>query len=79
MIFTDCVVPKQTLVLGAGNFGTLMEAFNVERMHNAALSVGLAQGALDMAVGYARKREQFGRPIAEFQAPVTGTFRGAPF
>ena len=58
--------------------GTLMEAFNVERMHNAALSVGLAQGALDMAVGYARKREQFGRPIAEFQAPVTGTFRAAP-
>jgi alkylation response protein AidB-like acyl-CoA dehydrogenase len=68
MIFTDCVVPKENLVLGAGNFGTLMEAFNVERMHNAALSVGLAQGALDMAIDHARRREQFGRPIAEFQA-----------
>jgi alkylation response protein AidB-like acyl-CoA dehydrogenase len=68
MIFTDCVVPKENVVLGAGHFGTLMEAFNVERMHNAALSVGLAQGALDMAIDYARKREQFGRPIFEFQA-----------
>jgi alkylation response protein AidB-like acyl-CoA dehydrogenase len=68
MIFTDCVVPKENVVLTAGHFGTLMEAFNVERMHNAALSVGLAQGALEMAIDYARKREQFGRPILEFQA-----------
>jgi alkylation response protein AidB-like acyl-CoA dehydrogenase len=68
MIFTDCPVPKENVVLGAGHFGTLMQAFNVERMHNAALSVGLAQGALDMAIEYARERQQFGRRIVEFQA-----------
>jgi alkylation response protein AidB-like acyl-CoA dehydrogenase len=68
MIMTDCLVPKENVVLTAGHFGTLMEAFNVERMHNAALSVGLAQGALDMAVDYARQRMQFGRRIVEFQA-----------
>jgi alkylation response protein AidB-like acyl-CoA dehydrogenase len=68
MVFTDCVVPKENIVLTAGNFSTLMEAFNVERIHNAALSVGLAQGALDMAVDFARERHQFGKPILEFQA-----------
>jgi alkylation response protein AidB-like acyl-CoA dehydrogenase len=68
MIFSDCPVPKENLVLGPGHFSTLMKAFNVERMHNAALSVGLAQGALDMAIDYARRRKQFGRPIFEFQA-----------
>jgi alkylation response protein AidB-like acyl-CoA dehydrogenase len=68
MTFEECRVPKENLVLAAGQFSSLMEAFNVERMHNAALSVGLAQGAYDMAVSYARARRQFGRPIFEFQA-----------
>jgi alkylation response protein AidB-like acyl-CoA dehydrogenase len=68
MFMTDCVVPKENLVLPAGHFGTLMKAFNVERIHNAALSVGLAQGAYDLAIDFSRKRKQFGRPIYEFQA-----------
>ena len=68
MFFENCRVPKENLVLKQGNFTKLMSAFNVERMHNAALSLGLAEGAYDEAIKYARKRKQFGRPIWEFQS-----------
>lgn len=68
MFFENCRVPKENLVLREGNFRRLMQAFNVERMHNSALSVGLAHGAYDDAVLYTRKRKQFGRRIVEFQA-----------
>jgi alkylation response protein AidB-like acyl-CoA dehydrogenase len=68
MFFENCRVPKENLVLREGNFSRLMSAFNVERMHNAALSLGLAEGAYDDAVKYSKKRKQFGRPIYEFQS-----------
>lgn len=68
MTFQDCRVPKENLVVPSGHFPRLMEAFNVERLHNCALSVGLAQGAYDLAVEYTRQRHQFGRPVIEFQA-----------
>jgi short/branched chain acyl-CoA dehydrogenase len=45
-----------------------MEVLDGGRISVAAMGVGLAQGALDLALAYARQREQFGRPIAEFQA-----------
>ncbi len=51
---------------GAG-FRTIMEAFNKARPIMGARGVGLAQGALDLAVDYVREREAFGRPIADFQ------------
>jgi alkylation response protein AidB-like acyl-CoA dehydrogenase len=66
--FDNCRVPKENLIVENGHFGQLMEAFNVERMHNSALSLGLAHGAYDMAVEYTAEREQFGRPVVEFQA-----------
>jgi alkylation response protein AidB-like acyl-CoA dehydrogenase len=44
-----------------------MSGLNTERLVLAAQSVGLAQGALDLAVDYARERRQFGQPIADFQ------------
>ena len=70
--FEDCRVPKKN-VLVPGNpsnskgFSTLMKAFGPERTGNAAICVGVAQGAYDAALKYARERHQFGRPIMEFQ------------
>ena len=68
MRFDECRIPKDNLVVPAGHFPQLMEAFNVERLHNCALSVGLAQGAYDLAVEYTGRRHQFGRPVVEFQS-----------
>ncbi len=48
-------------------FSRLMHAYNAQRVGAAAVSLGVAQGAFDEAVTYIKKREQFGRPIAEFQ------------
>ena len=48
-------------------FGDLMDAYNSQRIGAATVALGLAQGAYDHALAYAGKREQFGRPIAEFQ------------
>jgi butyryl-CoA dehydrogenase len=60
-------VPKTNLLFEPGQFGRLMRAFNLERLHNAVLSVGFALGALDLTQDFVREREQFGRPIIEFQ------------
>jgi short-chain 2-methylacyl-CoA dehydrogenase len=67
--FRDCAVPEGNLLgeRGAG-FRQFMEVLDGGRISVAAMGVGLAQGALDLALAYARQREQFGRPIAEFQA-----------
>jgi len=69
LVFRDCFVPDAN-VLGKVNAGG-REALGVldgGRIGIAALSVGLAQGALDAAAVYAKQREQFGKPIAQFQA-----------
>jgi alkylation response protein AidB-like acyl-CoA dehydrogenase len=50
-----------------GGFRVAMRTLDYSRPTVAAQALGIAQGALDYAVGYAREREQFGRPIAEFQ------------
>jgi alkylation response protein AidB-like acyl-CoA dehydrogenase len=68
LYFDDCRIPKDNLLIGAGSFPTLMQAFNMERLYIAALCLGLAQGAFDEAVAYSGQREQFGRPVNEFQA-----------
>jgi hypothetical protein len=49
-------------------FGDLMDAYNGQRVGAATVALGLAQGAYEHALAYAQTREQFGRPIAEFQA-----------
>jgi butyryl-CoA dehydrogenase len=46
----------------------LMRAFNIERLHNAACSLGSAEAAFDEAIAYTQEREQFGQKIVEFQA-----------
>lgn len=66
--FENCRVPAANVIIEPGGFGTLMAAYNGQRVGAAAVSLGLARGALDIAVAYAKQRVQFGKPIAEFQA-----------
>lgn len=69
MIFENCEVPKDNL-LGSEEEGFKIAMGTLDGGRNgiAAQAVGIAQGALDEAVNYAKTREQFGRPIASFQA-----------
>ncbi len=68
IVFDNCLVPKENLVIGAGEFGKLISAFNLERCGNAASCLGVAQKALSLSSDYSRQRKQFGREICEFQA-----------
>ncbi|CAN5840324.1 acyl-CoA dehydrogenase family protein [soil metagenome] len=65
----DCAVPEGNLLGGRGaGFRQFLEILDGGRISVAAMGVGLAQGAYDLAFAYAREREQFGKPIARFQA-----------
>ena len=67
--FQDCAVPEANLLGERGQgFQQFLEILDGGRISVAAMGVGLAQGAYDLALSYARERRQFGRPIAEFQA-----------
>lgn len=69
--FNDVAVPASMMVVppgGAGRgFAGLMNAYNGQRVGAATVALGIAQGAYELAVDYALKRQQFGRPIGEFQ------------
>jgi alkylation response protein AidB-like acyl-CoA dehydrogenase len=67
LIFEDCIVPKENLIIPEGGFAYLMQAFDVERCGNATMSLGIAWGALEAAKKYAQERKAFGKPICEFQ------------
>jgi alkylation response protein AidB-like acyl-CoA dehydrogenase len=68
LIFEGCPVPAANLVGEEGKgFAIALAGLDSGRLGIAACSVGLAQAALDAAVGFARERSQFGRPIIEFQ------------
>jgi butyryl-CoA dehydrogenase len=67
LYFDNVEIPKENLVIKAGDFGNLMLTFDIERCGNAAMCLGTAGGALDAAKAYAAKRMAFGRPICEFQ------------
>src|SRR6201985_2743131 len=66
--FADCRVPEENLLgpRGAG-FKQFLQVLDIGRIGVAAMGVGLAQGALDQALAYAKERRAFGRPIAKFQ------------
>ncbi len=68
LIFDDVAVPKENVVIPAGDFGNLMLTFDIERCGNAAMCLGVAGGAFEEAKQYAMTRKAFNRPICEFQA-----------
>jgi alkylation response protein AidB-like acyl-CoA dehydrogenase len=69
LILENCRVPRENVVGQVGQgYKIAIETLNEGRIAIGAQMTGLAQGALDHAVGYARERKQFAKPIAEFQA-----------
>lgn len=68
IFFDNVEVPEDNLIVPAGGFPKLMEAFDLERCGNATMCLGLASGALDDALDYVQERRQFGKPIVDFQA-----------
>ena len=69
VVFQDCAIPE-TALLGdpAGGFKAFMRTLTGGRISIGALALGLAQGAYEHAIQYAKERKQFGQPIANFQA-----------
>jgi short-chain 2-methylacyl-CoA dehydrogenase len=67
--FRDCAVPEENLLgeRGAG-LRQFLEILDAGRISVAAMGLGLAQGAFELASSYARERQQFGKPISSFQA-----------
>jgi len=69
LLFDEVRVPGENLIGEAGEgFRQALSVLDGGRVGIAALSVGIAQGALDASLQYAKQRQQFGKPLAEFQA-----------
>lgn len=71
LVFKDLVVPESMALIPPEGikrgFAGLMNAYNSQRVGAATVALGIAEGAYDNALAYAKEREQFGRPICEFQ------------
>jgi alkylation response protein AidB-like acyl-CoA dehydrogenase len=71
ILFQDLELPTDRLIQPpeglARGFAGLMNAYNSQRVGAATVALGIAQGAYDLALDYSQQREQFGRPICEFQ------------
>jgi alkylation response protein AidB-like acyl-CoA dehydrogenase len=69
VVFTDCRIPAENLLGREGEgFINCLQILDGGRISIAALGLGMAQGAYECSVRYAKERKQFGRPIADFQA-----------
>jgi len=69
LVFEDCFVPEENRLGNEGDgFRIAINAIDISRVAVAAQALGIAQGAFDKALTYARERQQFGQPIANFQA-----------
>jgi alkylation response protein AidB-like acyl-CoA dehydrogenase len=68
MIFEDCRIPAENLIGKVGDgFRQSLKVLDGGRISIAALSCGIAEGAINASIQYAKEREQFGKPIASFQ------------
>lgn len=65
--FDNCRIPKENVLLGPGGFKKQISGFNVERLGNSARAVSVGRHAFNVAREHALTREQFGRPLCEFQ------------
>jgi butyryl-CoA dehydrogenase len=69
LVFEDCFIPEENRLGDEGRgFRIALESIDSSRIGIAAQAVGIAQGAFDKSLAYARERRQFGEPIASFQA-----------
>ncbi len=68
IMLDDVRVPTSHLLVGAGGFSKLMGLFNLERLGNATMALGVAAGALEQVQTYVQERSQFGKEIIDFQA-----------
>lgn len=68
MYFDNVKVPLENILVPAGGFGKLMDAFDLERCGNTTMSLAVAQSAFDYVLNYTQERRQFGKPLIEFQA-----------
>lgn len=67
LYFENCRIPAANILLGEGGFKKQIAGFNVERIGNAARALALGRHAFNVARDYAQVRNQFGRPLCEFQ------------
>ena len=65
--FEDCDLPLENVIVREDGFRKLLNAFNTQRCLNPSISLGLAEGAFEEAIKYARERTAFKRPIGDFQ------------
>jgi alkylation response protein AidB-like acyl-CoA dehydrogenase len=68
MYFDNVRVPLENILVPAGGFGQLMDAFDLERCGNTTMSLAVAQSAFDYVLNYTQERTQFGKPLIDFQA-----------
>jgi alkylation response protein AidB-like acyl-CoA dehydrogenase len=67
LFFDDVHIPKENVLLGPGGFKKQISGFNVERIGNASRSLAVGRHAFNLARGHVLTREQFGKPLCEFQ------------
>lgn len=68
MHFDNVEVPADRILVPAGGFSKLMDAFDLERCGNTTMSLAVAQSAFDYVLAYSQEREQFGKQLVDFQA-----------
>jgi butyryl-CoA dehydrogenase len=68
LVLEDVRVPVSNMIVDAGEFGRLMTAFNLERLHNCGFWLGFSEAAFDETARYVRDRAAFGKQILQFQA-----------
>lgn len=68
LYFDGVEVPVENIVVPAGGFGKLFGIFSIERLGNTTMSLAIGQAALDATARYVQEREQFGKPLVDFQS-----------